>query len=685
MNLRGISLLYLCCCLLLFSLCACKHLIQEPDIKFSCTLEAAQDVVYLKEKGQVELVLTINSDQQEAQKATYVLRQWKVSEDQKGNIDKDINASLHYGANTITYSPKSTGKHILELTVDVSGEENTEQTTQKGRCTLEVKEYPVVPYEASLQTEKAKILPGKWGSFVLNIQSKAEQGKAMDYHVKHWEVVQLPRDASNSVQGTLCTTKNPNTAVTATYTLKIGQERLYYIPSGNFLGTYELRITLANVYGDERKIHAQFQGVQAEYTIHAVLDDVHHIGVEIATEEPGLSNDTWQLVSHKWSQGIVGDLLTKKVQKLCCGDNKLEFALHTVNLQDRPRLTLQIQGPGGVTSDVEVDLTQACQQYVLDDLGGKDASKFKKHVEGLAAAYQYHIDDKDIKAKKKKRRELEKLLVQSQQLQTRWTARLGFAQQNSQYLAGMSSSAVAHSATKGENEFVHRLEEASTGLQALLEQLTSEQEVMRVRVKALSDLGGTADPSQALFKALKERNQDNIALFLNSPDLDVNVVDSKGRSLLHRAVQYGQIDAAVRLIEEGIGVDAKDKSGRTASMVAARKGNLEMLKLLWRKGANLGVVKKGSEALEDFTLMHFAAYHGHVEIIKFLVKNGRKHDLNVHGKNGAMPASGPRYWAMLRKHVAANRVLKQYGACVWATGDGEKFEESELENILSVD
>ena len=679
---RTYSSLFLCVwyCVLLLTSCECKQFGQVSPIEFKCTLEAAQSTVYLKETDQVTLTLTITSDQEEGQKATYKLKQWKTSKDQKGDVDVLPNAPLNYGANKITYHPKSLGKHTLAISVTTGDKKGEDDKAKTAKCTLEVKDHQVVPYMASLQAEQPEILLGKFGSFVLNIQPEEVQAKDLDYKIKNWEVVQVPRDASNVVQGQLCARQDTSSAITAGYTLKPGKERLYYVLSGGLAGAYELRVTLTNEYGDERSLNAQFQIVEAAYEVTTTLiGDENRIGIEIDTEQENLKGGTWKIKSHRWSRGLEGDLLTKSSQVLHFGDNEVEFSLRAVDLREPARLTLEVQGPGEKVKTVNVDMAQACQQYLKGHLGGEDIRKLEEHLEQAKSACQYEIGDKDLKAKKVKRKELEKIFSKSKKLQERWTERITIIEHNRKYLSSTSRTTSRNRDARNSEAFQNKLEEESEKAQELLRQLVSGQEIMKGLIKALSDLRGKVDPSQALFKALREGNEENIDLFLNSPDLDIKVVDSEGRSLLHKAVQYGRLEAVKRLIEEGIDLDLKDTKGYTSSMIATKNGKLELLKLLHNNGADLSAVKKNNGKKEDFTLMHFAARYGHLPIVQFLLDNGRKCDVNIHGKNGKLPASGPRYWAFYKKHFEVERLLKQNGAYVWMT-DGDKMDEVILED-----
>ncbi len=84
-----------------------------------------------------------------------------------------------------------------------------------------------------------------------------------------------------------------------------------------------------------------------------------------------------------------------------------------------------------------------------------------------------------------------------------------------------------------------------------------------------------------------------------------------------RAVAEGDIHKLRTLIGQGADVNATNKEGETALMVASLEGRLEVAKLLVEKGANVNAKDSvGANAL------HYAAMGGSLDVIKYLVKMG---------------------------------------------------------------
>jgi ankyrin repeat protein len=93
------------------------------------------------------------------------------------------------------------------------------------------------------------------------------------------------------------------------------------------------------------------------------------------------------------------------------------------------------------------------------------------------------------------------------------------------------------------------------------------------------------------------------------------------------AVKSGDRETVAMSIKEGFNVNAKDKDGYTALLIAAEKGDLEMAHLLVEKGADVNAKDK-----DGYTALMYVAYAGNLEIAKILIKNGA--DVHVRDKDG---------------------------------------------------
>lgn len=109
---------------------------------------------------------------------------------------------------------------------------------------------------------------------------------------------------------------------------------------------------------------------------------------------------------------------------------------------------------------------------------------------------------------------------------------------------------------------------------------------------------------------------------------DVNAVDVKGETLLHKAIQE-KVAIAQFLVSTGADVNAKDNIGMTALHKATYVGNVEVIKLLVAEGADVNVKSDHITPLH----MAIASQQDNVEIAMFLVSNGA--DINARNKSGA--------------------------------------------------
>ena len=126
---------------------------------------------------------------------------------------------------------------------------------------------------------------------------------------------------------------------------------------------------------------------------------------------------------------------------------------------------------------------------------------------------------------------------------------------------------------------------------------------------------------------------------------NINARTGKGFRLLGYAISYGQVEVVKAMMEHDVNPHLRDKNGKSAVMVAAGTGQLEILKLLTQ--TNLGVYngdkgvtfERGSNIHDrdrhGNTALIFALAKGHFECAKELVNKGAK--VNVQNRTGYSP------------------------------------------------
>lgn len=100
--------------------------------------------------------------------------------------------------------------------------------------------------------------------------------------------------------------------------------------------------------------------------------------------------------------------------------------------------------------------------------------------------------------------------------------------------------------------------------------------------------------------------------------IDVNTADSGGNTLLIIAVRQEFTEMVRRLLVRRPILDARNGHGETALMLAAAKGNMDLVKLLVGHGAKVNV--------SGWNPLIYAAWSGRTEVVKYLLDHGAQID-----------------------------------------------------------
>ena len=106
--------------------------------------------------------------------------------------------------------------------------------------------------------------------------------------------------------------------------------------------------------------------------------------------------------------------------------------------------------------------------------------------------------------------------------------------------------------------------------------------------------------------------------------------DNYGLTLLDWSIFNGQHKIAAILLENGAEIEAKDRNGNTALLIAARLGKLDIVKLLLEKKANI----KASNEQKNTPLL-LAITRNHTQIATILIKKGA--DITAKNNEGNTP------------------------------------------------
>ncbi|WP_074407840.1 ankyrin repeat domain-containing protein [Aquimarina megaterium] len=105
--------------------------------------------------------------------------------------------------------------------------------------------------------------------------------------------------------------------------------------------------------------------------------------------------------------------------------------------------------------------------------------------------------------------------------------------------------------------------------------------------------------------------------------IDINITDSYGETMLHKATYYEEIDVVKLLIEEGININAVNSNGATALIKASDRSE-EISQYLIENGAD--VTSKEGKEYDGCSALHYAARKGLRNLVKLLLLNGAKVD-----------------------------------------------------------
>jgi ankyrin repeat protein len=100
---------------------------------------------------------------------------------------------------------------------------------------------------------------------------------------------------------------------------------------------------------------------------------------------------------------------------------------------------------------------------------------------------------------------------------------------------------------------------------------------------------------------------------------EMYALDDNGQTPLHVAARYRHANVARLLLEHGADVNARDNNRSTPLLRAVNEGSLEIARLLFEHGANID-----AEDSDGGTAFQIASKGGHLEITKFLSEYGSK-------------------------------------------------------------
>jgi len=114
--------------------------------------------------------------------------------------------------------------------------------------------------------------------------------------------------------------------------------------------------------------------------------------------------------------------------------------------------------------------------------------------------------------------------------------------------------------------------------------------------------------------------------FVDTDFSDLNATSSDGDNALHCIVRWGDLAAAKALIQAGIDVNKAGDLGYTPLHLACMQGNLEMVRLLIDRGADIFALSEGDA---PFTTARLGGHDSICEILGPLMEETQKRDPQI--------------------------------------------------------
>ncbi|XP_067659906.1 putative ankyrin repeat protein RF_0381 [Haliotis asinina] len=158
-----------------------------------------------------------------------------------------------------------------------------------------------------------------------------------------------------------------------------------------------------------------------------------------------------------------------------------------------------------------------------------------------------------------------------------------------------------------------------------------------------------------------ENGHRNVVELLVGQGANVSLHDNKGNNVLHFACRGGDVEVVKYVLaQDMVDINSRGWKRMTPAMMAAQKGNREVLELLVNKGVKVSLMdKKGNN------ILHFACRKGHVEVVEHILSENMV-DINSKNKQGMIPV----FMAAEKGHKEVVELLFRSGGDMSLTSRG---------------
>jgi len=148
-----------------------------------------------------------------------------------------------------------------------------------------------------------------------------------------------------------------------------------------------------------------------------------------------------------------------------------------------------------------------------------------------------------------------------------------------------------------------------------------------------------------LIKSKKECS--DIVIKKNEINFDVDDRDSNGWTKLYTAASKGRLEVVKELFKSGANINNQDSHGQTVLHKASSNGHLDIVKELIKFGININIQDK-----DGWTALQTASWEGHLNVVKELIKSGANIDiLNSDGWTALHIASLKNYLDIVKELI----------------------------------
>lgn len=161
-----------------------------------------------------------------------------------------------------------------------------------------------------------------------------------------------------------------------------------------------------------------------------------------------------------------------------------------------------------------------------------------------------------------------------------------------------------------------------------------------------------------LNEAILNEDTAKLGSLITSGKLSLNSVDETGITPLQFATMHGKLKSMKCLIDLGADVNFQDKTKQTALFTAVLTDNIEAVKVLT---AHIDKTKLNDKDYRNLSVLHHAAKKGNIDLIDLLIKKGANPNIGDYTNNT------PLHLLVRHGHLAAIKFAHTWGMDVNST------------------